>query len=169
MRYVLIFLMLLFSSRAWALEIKSNAFQNGSVIPAQYTCDADDISPALSWSDVPSGSASLVLICDDPDSPSKPWSHWVMFNIPPDKTGLPQDVPKIAKLRDGTIQGINDFGKVGYSGPCPPPYGPHRYFFTLYAVDTTLNLDENSTKQEVWEAIKGHIIAEAVIFGTYKR
>lgn len=169
MRYISILLMILLSPRAWGLEIKSDAFNNGNVIPTQYTCDSHDISPTLSWGSVPSGAKSLVLFCDDPDSPSKPWSHWVMFNIPPDKASLPTDVPKKGRLPDGAIQGINDFGRIGYSGPCPPPFGPHRYFFTLYAVDRTINLDENSTKQEVWEAIKGHIIAEAVIFGTYKR
>lgn len=161
--------MLFFSHPAFALEIKSDAFQNGGYINSQYTCDGEDISPALSWSDVASGTKSFVLICEDPDSPSKAWSHWVMFNIPAHKTSLPKNVRKIGVFDDATVQGLNDFGKVGYGGPCPPPNGPHRYFFKLYALDTAILLDENSTKEAVQEAIKGHIIGEAETFCLYDR
>jgi len=165
----MVFVILFLPALAFALEIKSDAFKDGGRMPSQYACDERDISPPLAWSDVPAGTKSFALICDDPDAPSKSWSHWVVFNIPPDKTGLPENFPKVGISDDGTNQGINDFGKVGYGGPCPPPDGPHRYFFKLYALDTTLMLDENSTKDAVQEAINGHIIAETKISCVYDR
>jgi len=168
-RFILVFLMLFLPGYALAIEIKSDAFDDGGMINSKYTCDAENISPPLEWKDVFSNTKSFVLICDDPDSPSKSWTHWVLFNIPADKTSLSEGVPKTGTFDDGMIQGINDFGKVGYDGPCPPPTGPHRYFFRLYAIDIALVLDENSTKDAVLDAIKGHIIGEAVTFGTYER
>ncbi len=160
---------LFFSTPAIALEIKSDAFQNGDYLPSRYTCDSDNISPSLKWNAVPSGTKSLVLICDDPDAPFKTWTHWVMFNIPKDKTNLLENIPQRGILGDGTIQGKNDFGKTGYGGACPPPGKPHRYFFKLYALDSVLKLDEDSTKQAVLEASRGHVISEAQIFGMYQR
>ena len=169
MRCISVVLILFFSTPAFALEIKSEAFEKGGYINSEYTCEAEDISPALSWSDVPVGTKSFALICDDPDAPAKSWSHWVIFNIPADKANLAKDIPKIGRFDDGTIQGLNDFGKVGYGGPCPPPGRAHRYFFKLYALDTNLLLYENATKDDCLEAIKGHIIAEAETFGVYKK
>lgn len=156
------------SVEALALEIKSPVFTNGDEINSQYSCEADDISPALSWSEVPSGTKSLALICEDLDSPSKVWSHWVVFNIPADKTGLGEDVPKTGTLSDATVQGVNDFGRVGYNGPCPPPNGVHHYYFRLYALDDKLLLDKNATREMLLEAIQGHVIAEAQTYCTYQ-
>lgn len=161
--------LLFFPTDAKALEIKSDAFPNGGYISSQYACDSDNISPALNWSDVPSDTKSFVLICDDPDAPFKRWTHWIVFNIPKDKTNLSKNIPQIGILGDGMIQGINDFGRVGYGGPCPPPGRAHRYFFKLYALDSELDLDENSTKEAVLEAIKGHVISETETFGIYQR
>ncbi len=160
---------LFFPASAKALEIKSPAFPDGAYLSSQYSCDADNISPPFSWSDVPAGTESFVLICDDPDAPSKRWTHWVIFNIPKDKTDLSKNIPQMGALEDGTIQGVNDFGTAGYSGPCPPAGRAHRYFFKLYALDSRLDLNENSTKAAVLEAIKGHVIAEAGISAIYRR
>lgn len=169
MRSLVTIFTLLLSVNAFALEIRSDAFEKGGSVPIQYTCDSKDVSPAVSWTDVPSGTKSFVLICDDPDAPVKTWTHWVMFNIPQDKNVLSEAVPKVEKLDDGSIQGINDFGKFGYGGPCPPSGKPHRYFFRLYALDTNLSLDKNATKDSVLKAIKGHLIASAETFGMYGR
>jgi len=169
MRYILIILILFLAGDAFALEIKSNAFKRGEGISVQYTCDGKDISPDIIWSDVPAGTQSFVLICDDPDAPLGTWVHWVIFNIPGDKTGLSRALPKQAVFDDGSVQGINDFGKNGYGGPCPPAGKPHRYFFRLYAIDTKLNLDAKATKKKVLEAIEGHICAQADFYGTYAR
>lgn len=169
MRYILAVLAIFFCSTCFALEIKSSAFNNGAEIETRYSCDADNISPALSWSGAPQGTKNFVLICEDPDSPSKVWSHWVVFNMPASKTGLDEGMPTTGTFDDGTVQGINDFGKPGYFGPCPPPTGQHRYFFRIYAIDTTLDLDEGATRDIVLSAISGHILAQAEIFGTYQR
>jgi len=162
-------MILFFPVCALALDIKSDAFKNSFYIPTEYTCEGKDISPPLDWKGVPSDAKSFVLICDDPDAPGKTWSHWVIFNIPGDKTGLSENIPKIARLNDSSIQGINDFGKAGYSGPCPPPNGPHRYFFKLYALDNVIGLDENATRDDVLKAMDGHVIAETQIYGIYVR
>lgn len=169
MRYLLLAAFLFFAPRVFALEIKSDSFQNGDTINSLYTCDSQNTSPALSWADVPIGTKSFALICDDPDSPSKSWSHWVVFNIPPDKTGFDENMSKDSDFDNGMVQGVNDFGKTGYDGPCPPPGGPHRYFFKLYALDTSLILDKNATKDAVLDAINGHILAQDEIFCTYDR
>lgn len=169
MRRILIFSLLFFPVFAFALEIKSEAFNNGARIPSKYTCDAQDVSPVLGWSDVAQGTKSFVLICSDPDAPFKAWTHWVIFNIPQDKRNLAEDVPKKGRLNDGSIQGVTDFGRTGYGGPCPPPGAPHRYFFKLYCLDSELLLNEKATKDEVLKAIKGHVIAEAQTYGVYSR
>lgn len=169
MRGILIFSMLFLPAYVSAMEIESEDFLDGGQINSMYTCDADNVSPRLAWKNVSPQAKSLVLICDDPDAPSKSWSHWVVFNIPAHKAGLDGGVPRQGVFDDGMTQGVNDFGKVGYDGPCPPPAGPHRYFFRLYAVDIRLILDDNSTKAAVLDAIEGHIIGEAVTFGTYER
>lgn len=161
MRYILIFLNLIFSLNAMALEIKSYDFKSGGNIPSKCAYDSSNIHPSLYWSDVPSGTESFAIICDDPDSYPKTWVHWVIFNIPKEA--------KDASEATGAVCGINDFGKIGYAGPCPPPGKPHRYYFKLYALDTMLSLKKGATKEDVLSAMEGHILAETEILGLYKR
>src|SRR3989339_549945 len=142
------------------IMVKSTAFKNGGIIPKKYTCSGENISPPLSWSSVPDGTMSLALICDDPDAPGGTFVHWVIFNIPPDVQELEGGIETgTEELEDGTIQGTNDFGEIGYGGPCPPS-GTHRYYFKLYALDTQLDLDSESGKPELISAMKGHILAK---------
>lgn len=153
-----------------ALEIKSSAFEDGGFIPADYTCKGKDVSPPLSWTGAPAQTKSLAIICDDPDAPMMTWVHWVIYNIPADITALEEGVPKSETLPNGAAQGITDFRKVGYGGPCPPPGAPHRYFFKLYALDTKLGLEAGrATKKALLKAMEGHILAEAQIIGRFKR
>jgi len=151
------------------ISISPDTFSNGSNIPVEYTCDGDDRSPALSWNTVPAGTQSFALIVDDPDAPGKTWVHWVIYNIPANSTGLPGAVPKNNTLDDGSLQGKNDFGRVGYNGPCPPPGKPHRYFFRVYALDTTLSLKSGATKSQLEAAMSGHILAQGEMVGEYGR
>jgi Raf kinase inhibitor-like YbhB/YbcL family protein len=151
------------------LEIKSSAFQNGAKIPARYTCDSLNLSPSLSWTGAPAETKSFALILEDPDAPSGTFIHWVIFNIPKEKNGLGENVPKKELLADGTAQGKNGAGRTGYTGPCPPPGKPHRYLFELYCLDTKLSLKQPVSKTELETAMKGHILAEAQVFGTYQR
>lgn len=155
-------------SEAHAMEIRSAAFPPDGPIPSVYTCDGADRSPALSWSGAPQGTKSFALISDDPDAPGKTWVHWVVWNIPANSTGFSDGVPPQATLSDGTRQGTTDFGRVGYGGPCPPS-GVHRYYFKLYALDTTLELAPGTTKASLLKAMEGHILAEAEVMGTYSR
>ena len=152
-----------------ALSITSTAFEDGKRIPKKYTCESDDISPALAWSDVPPEAKSLAIIMDDPDAPMGVFTHWVLFNVPSDLSSLDEAQATTERLGNGAIHGINDFGRTGYGGPCPPPGPTHRYFFTIYALDTSLSLKPRSTKQQVLAAIKGHVLAEARLVGTYSR
>ncbi len=150
------------------MEIKSSAFGNGEMIPAKHTCDGADFSPALEWSGAPAGTKSFALICDDPDAPMGTWVHWVIYDIPPSTTLLAEGIKREKELPGGGTQGVNDFRKVGYGGPCPPG-GTHRYFFKLYALDTVLGLKPGSTKDQLLKAMKGRILAEAHVMGTYRR
>jgi len=152
-----------------ALSIRSLAFKDGDLIGTKYTCKGEDISPPLSWEDAPSGTKSFALICDDPDAPFMTWVHWVIYDIPADVTGLSEGVPKDKTLSNGAKQGITDFRSIGYGGPCPPPGGPHRYFFKLYALDTVLNLKPGLTKKDLLKAMEGHILGEAQLIGRFKR
>lgn len=153
-----------------ALQIQTPAFNHEAPIPTQYTCDGADRSPALAWSGHPKGVKTYALICDDPDTPVGTWVHWVIYNIPPTVTALAEGFPTDAKLKDGTLQGINDFKKTGYGGPCPPPgHGVHRYFFKLYALDTKLPLESGATKAQLEKAMKGRILEQAVVMGRYER
>lgn len=154
-----------------ALSITSPAFTHGETMPTQYTCEGNDISPPLNWHGVPENAQSLVLIVDDPDVPSPKapkrfWVHWVLYNIPPKTPGLAENIAP-ANLPAGTIEGINDWKRTGYGGPCPPR-GRHRYFHTLYVLDTVLPKLQNPTKTKVLEAIKDHIIEKAELIGTYE-
>jgi len=150
------------------MEIKSSAFKEGEIIPGKYTCDNIDISPPLEWSEVPDGTKTFALICDDPDAPMGTWVHWVLFNLPANILGLSENTPKLEVLKNGARQGINDFGKIGYGGPCPPG-GTHRYYFKIYALDKELESKPGITKKELLKAMEGHILAEAQLMGRYKR
>ena len=151
------------------MKLSSPAFVDGGFIPEKHTCEGEDLSPPLSWSDLPEGTKSLTLICEDPDAPMGTWVHWVIFNIPPDSDGLPEGVPQDGELPDGTRQGINDFGRIGYNGPCPPPGKAHRYYFKLYALDAKLELNPGVTEDQVLRKIEGHILAQAQLMGRYQR
>jgi Raf kinase inhibitor-like YbhB/YbcL family protein len=152
-----------------AMEIKSSAFQNGADIPRKYTCDGTDVSPPLWWENAPSETKAFALISDDPDAPVGTWVHWVIYDLPADTKELVEGVKTSETLLNGAKQGINDFRKVGYGGPCPPPGPAHRYFFRLYVLDAQTNLKPRATKQQLLDAMKGHILAEAQLIGRYKR
>ena len=152
-----------------ALTIKSSVFSDGDMMVAKYTCKGEDVSPSLSWDGVPSGTKSFALICDDPDAPFMTWVHWVIYDIPANVTELSEGVPKDNTLSSGAKQGRNDFRKIGYGGPCPPPGGPHRYFFKLYALNAMLNLEPGLTKKALLKKMEGHILEEAQIIGKFKR
>jgi len=152
-----------------ALEIKSAGFKDGDVIDPKYTCKGADMSPQLSWSDIPEGTQSFALICDDPDAPFMTWVHWVIYDIPTDVTELPEAVSADETLSNGAKQGKNDFRKIGYGGPCPPPGGPHRYIFKLYALDIMLDLEPGATKKELIKSMEGHVLGQSQITGHFKR
>jgi Raf kinase inhibitor-like YbhB/YbcL family protein len=158
-----------FAGNSFALELRSSAFKDGEYIPVRYTGRGEDISPALEWTGVPRGTKSFALIMDDPDAPMGTWIHWVVYNIPADATGLKEDIPPRAVLDDGTAQGINSFRRPGYGGPYPPPGPAHRYVFTLYAIDTELNLSLGANKGTVLRAIQGHILGRARLIGLFKK
>jgi Raf kinase inhibitor-like YbhB/YbcL family protein len=151
------------------MQLTSTAFAEGPPIPEKYTCDGPNLSPPLKWSGAPTGTKSLVLIADDPDAPSGTWVHWVLFDLPASTNELPEDMPKSQYVPGNAKQGLNDFRRLGYGGPCPPPGKPHRYFFKLYALDTTLPLKPGTTKAEVERAMTNHVLAQAQLLGTYKR
>ena len=149
--------------------ISSSSFPQGGEIPRQFTCDGADISPQLSWTAPPAGTQSLALIADDPDAPVGTWVHWVLYNLPPSATSLPEGLGKAEELSGGGRQGRNDFRRIGYGGPCPPPGKPHRYFFKLYALDAQLDLKSGASKQELERAMSGHVLARAELMGKYQR
>lgn len=154
------------------LSLNSSVFNQGGVIPSKYTCEGDDVAPPLEWDGVPENAQSLVLIVDDPDAPDPAaprmtWVHWVVYNLPPDVTGLPEGT-MAEMLPAGTKQGLNDWNNIGYGGPCPP-VGRHRYFFKLYILDTVLENLNSPTKAEIEAAMQGHVIAQAELVGTYKK
>ena len=147
--------------------LKSTVFQDGGLIPRAHTCDGRDISPALSWAGGSVKAASFALIMDDPDAPAKVWVHWVVFDLPAGTAYLPEAIPPRATLDQGGTHGINDFGNLGYGGPCPPS-GTHNYVFTLYALDIArVPVDGKFTGAQVREAIKGHVLAQASFSGSY--
>lgn len=150
-------------------ELISTAFEQGGSIPDKYTCDGEDVSPSLAWGDPPAGTKSLALIMDDPDAPGGTFDHWTLFNISPELRELPEAMPADMSFGDMTAtSGVNSFGHSRYDGPCPPS-GTHSYYFKLYALDTTLNLDATATKEQVLAAMEGHILAQAELMGTYIR
>jgi len=155
-----------------ALTITSTAFEDGGPMAAVYTCEGSDISPPLKWNGVPEGTRSLALIVDDPDAPDPAapkmtYVHWVLYNLASDSGGLPEDT-RTGNLPTGTLEGLNDWQRTGYGGPCPP-IGRHRYFHKLYALDTILDDLGHPTKDQLLQAMETHIIAEAQIIGTYQK
>lgn len=151
------------------LELRTTAFRPGGNIPKPFTCDGGDASPALSWSDPPPRTQSLVLIMDDPDAPGGTFVHWVVYNLPASTRQLPERLPGNDEMQGGGNQGVNDFARTSYGGPCPPPGKPHRYFFRLYALDSKLNLKGAARRKDVDQAMKGHVLAHAELMGLYGR
>lgn len=151
-----------------AITVTSSAFKEGGMIPAQYTCDGQNISPPLQWEGTPRGTKSFAIISDDPDAPVGIWVHWVMWNIPAEANQLPEGIPQVKKLQDGSIQGLNSYPRRGYSGPCPPS-GTHRYYFKIYALDRVLDLPADSTNKDLLKVMEGHILAKGSLMGKYQR
>lgn len=149
------------------IQLSSPVFKEGQTIPKRYTCDGEDVSPQLSWKDVPAGTKSLALIVDDPDAPVGTWVHWVIYDIPPSLNGLQEGTPKTPAVDGIGVQGVNGFRKVGYGGPCPPKGSSHRYFFKLYALDQLIGLPARASKADVEKAMKGHILAQGQLMGIY--
>ena len=152
-----------------AFELESSAFAAGADIPAKHTCDGPDLSPALRWSEPPAKTKSLALIMDDPDAPGGTWVHWVLYGLPATLRELSEGVAAREAVVGVGTQGLNDFRKVGYGGPCPPGGPAHRYFFRLYALDTEPSLSARKTKAELLKAIEGHVLGQAELMGRYKR
>jgi Raf kinase inhibitor-like YbhB/YbcL family protein len=150
------------------IKLTSSAFEDGALIPVNYTCDGEDISPPLQWDTVPEETKTIALICDDPDAPMGTWVHWVLFNLPADIRELTENIPPDKTLPGGAKQGITDFGRVGYGGPCPPS-GTHRYFFKIYALDTEIQLSASADKAQLVEAMEGHILGQGQLVGKYQR
>lgn len=178
LKFILIFLLIFIvgifpqqkqkENKKMAIKLESSAFKEGEMIPSKYTCDGKNISPPLQWSGVPENAKSIAFIVDDPDAPMGVWVHWIIYNIPPTINHLEENISYDKKLKDGAIQGINDFRKNGYGGPCPPS-GTHRYYFKIYALDLILEENPNMTKQALLDKMKNHILAEGQLMGKYKR
>ena len=151
-----------------ALTVTSQAFEESAGIPAKYTCDGENISPPLAWQGAPQGTKSFAIISDDPDAPRGTWVHWVLYDLSATTNELPEAIAPTEKIAAGGTQGLSDFGKVGYGGPCPPG-GTHRYYFKVYALDAMLNLEPGATKKELLQAMEGHVLAEGALMGTYAR
>ena len=151
------------------MKLTSTAFANGKAIPVKFTGSGADVSPPLQWSGAPAGTKSFALICDDPDAPGGTWVHWVIYGLPAENSESAEAVLADESLASGARQGINDFGRIGYGGPLPPPGKPHRYFFRLFALDAEVPLGPRATKLDLLRAMQGHILAEAQIMGTYQR
>ena len=167
--YLLIFSILPFArAEGGNMELISSTFNEGGMIPGMYTCDGADVSPPLKWGALPAGTKSLAIICDDPDAPVGTWVHWVYYDIPAVAEGLPEEVATDEHPAEGGTQGLNDFRKIGYGGPCPPG-GTHRYYFKLYALDTTLNLSSGATKKQLLKEMENHIIGQTQLMGKYRR
>ena len=152
-----------------SFTISSPGFTNGGDIPKKFTCDDADRSPQLTWTEPPRGTKTFAILVDDPDAPVGNWNHWAIWNLPASLRELAEGIGKDAHLPDGSQQGMNDFHKIGYNGPCPPAGKPHRYHFKIFALDAKLNLDLKAGKPELERAIKGHVLAQAEWMGKYKR
>lgn len=151
------------------IRVLAKVFINGGPIPPRHTCQGENLSPELSWEGIPPGTKSLALVCDDPDAPAGTWVHWVVFNLLPYETGIGEGVGLTPVLPNGAVQGSNSWKKIGYAGPCPPPGNAHRYFFRLYALDIALELKSGASFAQLMEAMKGHILGQGEVMGTYRR
>jgi Raf kinase inhibitor-like YbhB/YbcL family protein len=152
------------------MRLKSSAFKNEAAIPTQFTCEGENISPPLTWDGVPEKSQALALIVDDPDAPGGTFTHWVVYNLPLIPAGLEAGASLTDRLSEGLREGLNDFGKQGYGGPCPPRgHGEHRYFFRLYALGQKLTFEGLITRSQLLDAITGKTLGEAVLMGKYER
>ncbi|HAL92611.1 MAG TPA: YbhB/YbcL family Raf kinase inhibitor-like protein [Verrucomicrobia bacterium] len=149
------------------IAVLSAAFAMGAAIPDRYACA--NFSPPLEWGEVPPNTQSIAILCDDPDAPAGDWVHWVLFNLAPETRSLPENAARNAKLPGGAVQGLNDYGRGGYDGPCPPPGRAHHYHFKVFALDARLALDSSARKQDLLRAMKGHILAQGALIGTYAR
>jgi len=150
-----------------SISLSSAAFTEAGMIPQKYTCDGENISPPLNWTEISQNAKSLVLIVDDPDAPAGIFVHWVLYNVDASLRGLPEDVAKSASVSGIGLQGVNDFRRSGYDGPCPPKGSPHRYYFKLYALDTMLSLKAGASKSDVEKAMQGHILVQGQLMGKY--
>lgn len=151
------------------ITVTSPAYADGAAIPLKYTCQGEGISPAWAWKGAPEGTKAWAVIFDDPDAPMGTWIHWLVFNLPPDTTGLPEGASTGAGLPDGSVQGKNSWGQKAYGGPCPPPGKAHRYYFKVYALDAKLPPGADAGKFALLSAMKGHVLATGSLQGTYKR
>ena len=151
------------------IELKTTSFTPGGFIPKRFTCEAADVSPALTWTDPPAGTQSFAIIEDDPDAPSGTFVHWLVYDLPAAYRRLPEALSGNDQMAGGGRQGNNDFSRTGYSGPCPPPGRPHRYFIRFYALDAKTNLRPAATRSELDAAMQGHILAQAELMGRFKR
>lgn len=152
-----------------SFSLVSPSFQQEAFIPREYTVDGEDRSPNLVWEGEPAGTQSFALIVDDPDAPAGDWVHWVVYNIPKTWHELKEGYSEPAFGAEGVVQGINDFGSIGYMGPSPPPGKPHRYFFKLYALDDVLVISDGVNKNALEKAMKGHVLGKAELVGQYQR
>ncbi len=155
------------------IKVESTAFENNEKIPVRHTADGQDVSPMLTWTDVPTAAQELALVCDDPDAPTpEPWVHWVIYKIPPQSIGLPENVAQTPMPPNpaGAVQGKNSWGDVGYRGPAPPQgHGVHHYHFKVYALDQKIDLPAGADKATLLDTMEGHVIAEGELVGTYER
>jgi Raf kinase inhibitor-like YbhB/YbcL family protein len=149
-------------------KLTSSAFLHGDPIPVGYSCDGENTSPRLTWTNPPADTQSFALIFDDPDAPGGTWVHWVLFNLPTETRSLPEAVGPDPTLANGAVHGSNSWNSIGYGGPCPPG-GEHRYIFKLYALDSVLDLEVGATKEQLLDAMADHIVAETELMGTYSR
>lgn len=152
-----------------SIQMTSTAFADGESIPAKYTCDGSDVSPPLTWTNAPAATKSFMLLADDPDAPAGTWVHWVVYNLPASAASLPENVAKSQYIAGNACQGLNDFNRLGYGGPCPPAGKPHRYFFKLYALDVMPDLKPGRTKADALKAMEGRVLAQGQLMGTYQR
>lgn len=153
---------------AGQLEVTSSAFEEGANIPSDFTCDGEELSPPIQWASAPDGTKGFAVVVSDPDAPSGNWVHWMIYDLSPELDQLPLGISAKAVIPGGGFQGKNDFGKMGYGGPCPPQ-GAHRYFFKVYALDTILHLEPGVSKEQLERAMRGHILAEGSLMGRYER
>ena len=151
------------------MQLTSTAFEAGETIPARFTCEGEDISPPLTWNDVPSGTQSLALICDDPDSSNGVWSHWVLYNIPANQSELIEGIKPIGQLPEGGLQGRNDFGEIGYGGPCPTIGETHRYYWRLYALDAPCDLGPGATRAQLIDWMQDHKLGTSELMARFNR